>query len=168
MLRHPKAYDSSVRYAPQPSFSAGGQTMTATMDALLIGHEDWVFSAAWQPAQDAAPAMPCLLSASMDRTMMIWRPEASSGAPAFACQSCQLRYARCSAGSLKAREEHSAGSNATIPSLIVAKDQSQNHLRNFRRMVSVHRSAPWRFLQIILCLGLQLLMHTRIAAQGCG
>ena len=89
--------------------------MTATVDALLIGHEDWVFSAAWQPAQYAAPAVPCLLSASMDRTMMIWRPEASSGVPAFACQSCQLRYAWCSAGALKAQGEQSAGSNATIP-----------------------------------------------------
>ncbi len=55
--------------------------MTVTMEALLVGHEDWVFSAAWQPDQDAAEsAAPCLLSASMDRTMMLWRPEASSGA----------------------------------------------------------------------------------------
>ena len=56
------------------------------MEALLVGHEDWVFSAAWQPDQasvpsvPAEPAVPCLLSASMDRTMMPWRPEASSGA----------------------------------------------------------------------------------------
>jgi len=56
------------------------------MEALLVGHEDWVFSAAWQPDQasvpsvPAEPAVPCLLSASMDRTMMLWRPEASSGA----------------------------------------------------------------------------------------
>ena len=55
--------------------------MTVTMEALLVGHEDWIFSAAWQPDQDAAEsAAPCLLSASMDRTMMLWRPEASSGA----------------------------------------------------------------------------------------
>ena len=37
------------------------------MEALLVGHEDWVFSAAWQPDQDAESAKPCLLSASMDR-----------------------------------------------------------------------------------------------------
>ena len=55
--------------------------MTVTMEALLVGHEDWVFSAAWQPDQDAESAKPCLLSASMDRTMMLWRPESSSGAP---------------------------------------------------------------------------------------
>ena len=51
-----------------------------------MGHEDWVFSAAWQPQTgqpggDAAPVVPCLLSASMDRTMMLWRPEASTGDP---------------------------------------------------------------------------------------
>ena len=71
--------------------------MTATMDALLIGHEDWVFSAAWQPAQDTAAAVPCLLSASMDRTMMIWRPESSSGAPCFCLLNGHLSYVRCSA-----------------------------------------------------------------------
>ena len=55
--------------------------MTVTMEALLVGHEDWVFSVAWQPDQGAEPAAPCLLSASMDRTMMLWRPEASTGLP---------------------------------------------------------------------------------------
>ena len=49
------------------------------MDALLVGHEDWVFSAAWQP-QLVAGSAPCLLTASMDRTMMLWRPEPSAGA----------------------------------------------------------------------------------------
>ena len=48
-----------------------------------MGHEDWVFSAAWQPHQqhpDALSQVPCLLTASMDRTMMLWRPEPSAGA----------------------------------------------------------------------------------------
>ena len=53
--------------------------MTVNMEALLVGHEDWVFSAAWQPQHGADAEQPCLLSASMDRTMMLWRPEASSG-----------------------------------------------------------------------------------------
>ena len=52
---------------------------------MLIGHEDWVHSVAWQPPPAAeagagAPRRPCLLSASMDRTMALWRPEAG-GAP---------------------------------------------------------------------------------------
>ena len=74
------------RYAPQPGFRAAGSAYTATLEAVLLGHEDWVFSAAWQPPQSdgnacsAAASVPCLLSASMDRTMMLWRPEASTGA----------------------------------------------------------------------------------------
>jgi len=61
------------------------------MEALLVGHEDWVFSAAWQPQQPVADSAdstaPCLLTASMDRTMMLWRPEASAGLQTRLCQS---------------------------------------------------------------------------------
>lgn len=66
------------RYAPQPTFVAAERTFSVAMDALLVGHEDWVFSAVWQP-QLVAGTMPCLLTASMDRTMMLWRPEPSAG-----------------------------------------------------------------------------------------
>ena len=48
-------------------------------DAMLVGHEDWVFSVNWHPKikdQDGNLFQPhCLLSCSMDKTMMIWRPE---------------------------------------------------------------------------------------------
>lgn len=89
---------ASCRYAPQPGFRAGGAAFTATLEAVLLGHEDWVFSAAWQPGQSAgdaacsaaAPSVPCLLSASMDRTMMLWRPEASTGEHADVPPSCAL------------------------------------------------------------------------------
>jgi len=71
------------------------------MEALLVGHEDWVFSAAWQPDQASVPsvpaesAVPCLLSASMDRTMMLWRPEASSGGPFLPLSSAKLLRQAC-------------------------------------------------------------------------
>ena len=49
-----------------------------------MGHEDWVHSVAWQPPgslQEGVPKQPlCVLSASMDRTMMLWRPDAATGA----------------------------------------------------------------------------------------
>lgn len=69
------------------------------MAALLVGHEDWVFSAAWQPRLVAGTA-PCLLTASMDRTMMLWRPEPSAGVHSLiamlkqqdirSCKTCDL------------------------------------------------------------------------------
>ena len=97
--------------------------MTATMDALLIGHEDWVFSAAWQPAQDAAAAVPCLLSASMDRTMMIWRPESSSGAPCFCLLNWAPQLCKVFCCPLNAQSGHSVGSILIVLPLIGNKDQ---------------------------------------------
>lgn len=51
--------------------------------ALLVRLEDWVHSVAWQPPgqpRKGAPRQPlCVLSASMDRTMMLWRPDAATG-----------------------------------------------------------------------------------------
>lgn len=71
------------RYAPKPRFQAGDSWHTAVLQSVLIGHEDWVHSVAWQPSAAAAPGQPlqqpCLLSASMDRTMMLWRPDAATG-----------------------------------------------------------------------------------------
>lgn len=83
---------SLTRYAPKPLIRAGGRAFAATLEAVLIGHEDWVHSVAWHPSVAAggspgggpdggARPPPCLLSASMDRTMMLWRPDAATGAP---------------------------------------------------------------------------------------
>lgn len=70
----------SDRYAPKPRFQAGDAQHTALLESVLIGHEDWVHSVAWQPlAASASAQRPCLLSASMDRTMMLWRPDTATG-----------------------------------------------------------------------------------------
>lgn len=77
---------------------AGGITYSASLEALLIGHEDWLHSVAWWAprgsgdsaapaaagAVEAAAALPLreqlvLLSASQDRTMVLWRHDAGSG-----------------------------------------------------------------------------------------
>lgn len=42
-------------------------------DALLVGHEMWVYSAAWHPTGTA------LLTSSMDRSLVIWTIDPSSG-----------------------------------------------------------------------------------------
>ncbi|KAK9371011.1 WD40-repeat-containing domain protein [Lipomyces kononenkoae] len=44
-------------------------------DALLMGHDDWIFSLAWHPN----PNDMRLLSASADSTLMIWTPDEASG-----------------------------------------------------------------------------------------
>lgn len=59
--------------------TAAGATISVTVDSVLSGHEDWVYSVAWRPAErTAADKEPLqrmeLLSASMDRTTVLWAP----------------------------------------------------------------------------------------------
>ncbi|KAK9839355.1 hypothetical protein WJX84_011776, partial [Apatococcus fuscideae] len=75
-----------TRYAPRPELKLGEGTWSAALEALLVGHEDWVHGLAWQPppSQKASHTSrpdpkPTLLSASMDRTMMLWRPDIATG-----------------------------------------------------------------------------------------
>lgn len=50
------------------------------LDALLVGHEDWVTGLCWAPKKDQAQQQPlALLSCSMDRSLIIWRPEGAKG-----------------------------------------------------------------------------------------
>ncbi|ORX62251.1 WD40 repeat-like protein [Hesseltinella vesiculosa] len=55
---------------------------TIMFEALLMGHDDWVFSVSWaRPVRDGQgydqPLR--LISASSDKSMMIWSPDAASG-----------------------------------------------------------------------------------------
>ncbi|KAF7187208.1 Elongator complex protein 2, partial [Pseudocercospora fuligena] len=49
-----------------------------TFEALLIGHEDWVYTARWSPTRDET-GNPLLLSASADNSLSIWHADAGSG-----------------------------------------------------------------------------------------
>ncbi|KAI4357741.1 hypothetical protein L6164_001672 [Bauhinia variegata] len=72
-------------YMKGPMFVAGSSTFQISLESLLIGHEDWVYSVEWQPPLVAYTEgfgyyQPLsILSASMDKTMMIWQPEKTSG-----------------------------------------------------------------------------------------
>lgn len=66
------------RYAPRPGFKAAGKPYTCNIEAMLVGHEDWVHTVAWQKNLERG-SRATLLSASMDRTMAIWRPDKSTG-----------------------------------------------------------------------------------------
>ncbi|KAF9161161.1 Elongator subunit elp2 [Actinomortierella ambigua] len=58
------------------------QKFSAMFEALLLGHDDWVYTIQWQPAKllDGQYHQPmALLSASTDKSMMIWRPDEETG-----------------------------------------------------------------------------------------
>ncbi|KAK3784841.1 hypothetical protein RRG08_056800 [Elysia crispata] len=50
------------------------------LESVLSGHENWVFSVRWKPAiKDSSHNSLKLLSASMDKTMILWSPDPESG-----------------------------------------------------------------------------------------
>jgi len=53
-----------------------GVKYTVSLDALLIGHEEWVTGVKWAPCKSGTPV---LLTSSMDRSMMLWRSEGEHG-----------------------------------------------------------------------------------------
>lgn len=74
---------SLALYIKGPVFVAGSNSFQVSMESLLIGHEDWVYSVEWQPPSiingNECYQPQSLLSASMDKTMMIWQPEKTTG-----------------------------------------------------------------------------------------
>lgn len=76
---------SLASYIEGPIIAAGSSSYRISLESLLIGHEDWVYSVQWQPPSiacvlGAATHQPeSILSASMDKTMMIWQPERTTG-----------------------------------------------------------------------------------------
>lgn len=48
------------------------------LEALLIGHEDWVTSVHWLPRIEGSSTQP-IFSTSMDRNMIVWLPDPTSG-----------------------------------------------------------------------------------------
>lgn len=76
---------SLASYIEGPILVAGSSSYQISLESLLIGHEDWVYSVQWQPpsitsAETSGYIQPqSILSASMDKTMMIWQPERTTG-----------------------------------------------------------------------------------------
>ncbi|XP_017275350.1 elongator complex protein 2 [Kryptolebias marmoratus] len=53
-----------------------------SLETVLAGHENWVYGLHWQPPVFKGGELQqplCLLSASMDKTMILWAPEEGSG-----------------------------------------------------------------------------------------
>ncbi|KAK3308066.1 WD40-repeat-containing domain protein [Chaetomium strumarium] len=56
--------------------SAGGTKYCIMFEALLLGHEDWIYSARWSRAADGRLQ---LLSASADNSLSLWESDRESG-----------------------------------------------------------------------------------------
>ncbi|XP_026556812.1 elongator complex protein 2 [Pseudonaja textilis] len=58
------------------------KSFAVTLDSVLAGHENWVYGVHWQPPyfKDGRMVQPMrLLSASMDKTVILWSPDDESG-----------------------------------------------------------------------------------------
>ncbi|KAF5023232.1 hypothetical protein F66182_4707 [Fusarium sp. NRRL 66182] len=55
---------------------SAGKDFSVTFEALLLGHEDWIYSARWQRQDDGNLQ---LLSTSADNSLAIWEADPSSG-----------------------------------------------------------------------------------------
>ena len=56
-------------------FEAGSNKYSITFEALLLGHEDWIYTAQWCRRRDRLQ----LLSASADNSLAVWEADRSSG-----------------------------------------------------------------------------------------
>ncbi|KJZ74185.1 hypothetical protein HIM_06416 [Hirsutella minnesotensis 3608] len=55
---------------------SGGKDFSVTFEALLLGHEDWIYSARWHTHHDGRLQ---LLTTSADNSLAIWEADSSSG-----------------------------------------------------------------------------------------
>ena len=56
-------------------FHANSDAYSVTFEALLLGHDDWIYTVQWHRLHDK----PQLLSASADNSLAIWEADSSSG-----------------------------------------------------------------------------------------
>jgi elongator complex protein 2 len=57
------------------TFEVSGKTYSITFEALLFGHDDWIYTVTWNPS----PGRLQLLSTSADNSISIWEPDTVSG-----------------------------------------------------------------------------------------
>lgn len=55
-----------------------GMKYNVSFEALLIGHEDWIYTARWLPRSSESDGL-TLLSASADNSLSLWKPDEASG-----------------------------------------------------------------------------------------
>ncbi|KAK7508595.1 hypothetical protein BaRGS_00000161 [Batillaria attramentaria] len=71
------------RLAPRSCDTGHQKYYAVSLESVLSGHEGWIYSVQWQPhkmTEEGKWSQPmCLLSASMDKTMIVWSPDIDSG-----------------------------------------------------------------------------------------
>lgn len=72
------------------TFGAEGSLQSIAFEALLVGHEDWIFTARWNSPNNNQPLR--LMSVSADNSISIWSSEFESG-----IWTCQTRLGEISA-----------------------------------------------------------------------
>lgn len=80
--KQPDALNGAYLPGKSPSnkahrLQAGGKDFSVTFEALLLGHEDWIYSAKWHTHENGKKLQ--LLSTSADNSLSIWEADATSG-----------------------------------------------------------------------------------------
>uniref|UniRef100_A0A8C7ZUC9 Elongator complex protein 2 n=1 Tax=Oryzias sinensis TaxID=183150 RepID=A0A8C7ZUC9_9TELE len=78
----PTEDDHAIIKMKEDVFEVDDEVFSVSLETVLAGHENWVCGVHWQPPvykDDELQQSARLLSASMDKTMIIWAPEDGSG-----------------------------------------------------------------------------------------
>ncbi|XP_057278991.1 elongator complex protein 2 isoform X3 [Pezoporus wallicus] len=79
----PETEDDSIRLKENVfTVKDTDTTYAITLESVLAGHENWVYAVHWQPSffKDGSMQQPMrIMSASMDKTVIIWEPDKESG-----------------------------------------------------------------------------------------
>ncbi|XP_074003066.1 elongator complex protein 2 isoform X4 [Numenius arquata] len=79
----PETEDDSIRLKENVfTVKDTDTTYAITLESVLAGHENWVYAVHWQPSfpKDGSMQQPMrILSASMDKTVIIWEPDKETG-----------------------------------------------------------------------------------------
>ncbi|KAK4504722.1 hypothetical protein PRZ48_002684 [Zasmidium cellare] len=98
-----------------------------TFEALLVGHEDWIYTARWEP-KGGSRSPPALLSASADNSLSVWHSDAASG-----LWICHSRMGEISS------QKGSTTATGSAGGFWVGLWQPQDH-----SVVSLGRTGSWR------------------------
>uniref|UniRef100_A0A8C0UYS4 Elongator complex protein 2 n=1 Tax=Cyanistes caeruleus TaxID=156563 RepID=A0A8C0UYS4_CYACU len=83
LKKPPETEDGSIKLKENVFTVKDGDTSYAvSLESVLAGHENWVYAVHWQPSfsKDGSMQQPMrILSASMDKTVIIWEPDKESG-----------------------------------------------------------------------------------------